>query len=62
MLLYIAGPDVFRPDALGWAESARKLCRQHGYEALTALDSGETEWPAQVSLLTFNVGLDGARV
>lgn len=42
MKLYLAGPDVFRPDALAWAESARDLCRRHGYEALTPIDHGET--------------------
>ena len=41
MLLYLAGPDVFRPNAKQWAESARTLCRQYGYEALIPTDSNE---------------------
>ena len=43
MKIYLAGPDVFRPDAEAWANSARELCRQHGIEALTPLDHCETE-------------------
>lgn len=43
MKIYLAGPDVFRPDAAGWAESARALCRGLGFEPLTPLDHDETE-------------------
>lgn len=42
MKLYIAGPDVFRPDAAQWAADARALCRQAGHEALIPLDGVET--------------------
>ncbi|WP_374358280.1 nucleoside 2-deoxyribosyltransferase [Chitinimonas sp.] len=42
MKLYLAGPDVFRPDAAQWAEHARRLCRQDGHEALIPLDGVET--------------------
>lgn len=42
MKLYLAGPDVFRPDALQWADDARALCRQAGHEALVPLDGVET--------------------
>ncbi|MDI6747928.1 MAG: nucleoside 2-deoxyribosyltransferase [Rhodocyclaceae bacterium] len=42
MKIYLAGPDVFRPDAEDWANQARKLCRQYGCEALTPLDHGAT--------------------
>jgi nucleoside 2-deoxyribosyltransferase len=38
MKLYIAGPDVFRPDALAWAEYVRVLCRELGHEALIPID------------------------
>ena len=38
MKLYLAGPDVFRPDALQWAEDVRALCRRKGHEALIPLD------------------------
>ena len=42
MRLYIAGPDVFRPDALQWAENVRALCRREGHQALIPLDGRET--------------------
>jgi nucleoside 2-deoxyribosyltransferase len=35
---YLAGPDVFRPDARVWADGARALCREYGVEALVPLD------------------------
>jgi len=40
--LYLAGPDVFRPDALQWAEHVRALCRNEGHEALIPLDGRQT--------------------
>jgi nucleoside 2-deoxyribosyltransferase len=42
MKIYLAGPDVFRPDVLGWADSARETCLRYGYEALIPIDHGET--------------------
>lgn len=36
---YLAGPDVFRPDACAWAEAARKLCYAAGVKALIPLDN-----------------------
>ena len=42
MMLYIAGPDVFRADASAWAEGVRVLCREAGHEALIPLDGAET--------------------
>ena len=42
MKLYLAGPDVFRPDALAWAEEARRLCAAAGHRALVPLDGVET--------------------
>ncbi|HZX32671.1 MAG TPA: nucleoside 2-deoxyribosyltransferase [Rhodocyclaceae bacterium] len=42
MKLYLAGPDVFRPDALAWAEEARALCASFGHQALIPLDNEET--------------------
>jgi len=41
--LYLAGPDVFRPDAAAWAIGARDMCRAAGHEALIPLDE---EFPA----------------
>ena len=42
MKIYLAGPDVFRPDAAAWAESARQSCAACGHEALVPLDGVET--------------------
>lgn len=38
MKLYLAGPDVFRPDAERWATAARALCQAAGHQALLPLD------------------------
>ena len=38
MKLYLAGPDLFRPDAAEWAARAGALCRRAGHEALIPLD------------------------
>lgn len=38
MKLYLAGPDVFRPDAAAWARQVCELCRAAGHEALIPLD------------------------
>lgn len=42
MKLYLAGPDVFRPDAALWADEARRRCANHGHQALIPLDGVET--------------------
>lgn len=42
MKVYIAGPDVFRPDALEAAEAARRLAAAHGHAALLPLDNEAT--------------------
>ena len=53
MKIYLAGPDIFRPDVLEWAEAARSLCRQYGFDPLLAVDLKETE-PAKI----FEANLD----
>ena len=45
MKLYLAGPDVFRPDAEAWADEARRLCAAVGHTALVPLDNVETTAP-----------------
>ncbi|TCV90871.1 nucleoside 2-deoxyribosyltransferase [Sulfurirhabdus autotrophica] len=47
MKIYIAGPDIFRPDALNWAEEARALCAEHGHEALLPMD-GDAHTPKEI--------------
>lgn len=37
--IYIAGPDVFRPDALDIGQQYKSLCREYGYTGLFPLDN-----------------------
>lgn len=46
MRVYLAGPDVFRPDAQVWAEEARAICAAAGCEALLPLDGDARTAPA----------------
>lgn len=57
MKLYLAGPDVFRPDSLNWAEHVRGLCRAEGHQALIPLDGKQT---SAVGIYRSNLGLIGA--
>ncbi len=47
MKVYIAGPDVFRPDAPIWAESVRTRCAALGFSALIPLD-GDASTPTGI--------------
>lgn len=40
--IYFAGPDVFRPDALAWAETVRDMCQREGCVALLPVDNEAT--------------------
>lgn len=42
MKIYIAGPDVFRPDVLAWADEVRAACAAAGHQALVPLDGDAT--------------------
>lgn len=44
--LYLAGPDVFRPDAAARGEALKALCHQFGFEGLFPLDQAV---PAQIA-------------
>jgi nucleoside 2-deoxyribosyltransferase len=37
--LYLAGPDVFRPDAAAYGRGLVALCADHGFDAVFPLDS-----------------------
>ncbi|MGS1117296.1 nucleoside 2-deoxyribosyltransferase [Castellaniella sp. UC4442_H9] len=37
--VYLAGPDVFRPDAIPYGESLKAACRRFGLEGLYPLDN-----------------------
>jgi nucleoside 2-deoxyribosyltransferase len=36
--LYLAGPDVFRPDAAAWGRRLVALCAEHGFEGVFPLN------------------------
>jgi nucleoside 2-deoxyribosyltransferase len=38
--LYLAGPEVFLPNALAYAEQQRALCEQYGFTPLHPVDNG----------------------
>ncbi len=40
--LYLAGPEVFLPEALAYAEQQRALCEQYGFTPLHPVDNGPT--------------------
>ena len=54
MRIYLAGPDVFRLDALCWAEESRRLCNALGYTPLIPLDGVET---TAISIYQANIAL-----
>ena len=37
--LYLAGPEVFRPDAIEYARTQRSLCVQYGFVGLHPMDN-----------------------
>lgn len=37
--VYLAGPDVFRPDAIGQGEYLKELCAQHGMKGMYPFDN-----------------------
>jgi nucleoside 2-deoxyribosyltransferase len=39
MKIYLAGPDVFLPDAVGMGRRKKELCRAYGFEGLFPFDS-----------------------
>lgn len=55
MKIYIAGPDIFRPDVLDWMEATRFTCAQFAHEALIPfnidLNTPEAIFHANMALL-----------
>jgi len=37
--IYLAGPDVFEPDAIGQGKHLKALCREYGFEGFYPLDN-----------------------
>jgi nucleoside 2-deoxyribosyltransferase len=51
--VYLAGPDVFLPDALGFAARKKEICSQHGLVGVFPLDAEidlEGVWPREAGL------------
>jgi nucleoside 2-deoxyribosyltransferase len=58
--IYLAGPEVFLPNAHACFERHKQLCRQHGFEPLSPLDnaggsSGKSGVPLARSIFAGNV-------
>jgi nucleoside 2-deoxyribosyltransferase len=49
--LYLAGPEVFLPNALTYAEQQRALCEQYGFTPLHPVDNGPTAGERSVEAL-----------
>ena len=47
MKVYLAGPDVFLPDAADRADAMRRICREHGLTAISPLDPAPDESAAE---------------
>lgn len=50
--LYLAGPEVFLPDALAYAEQQRALCAQYGFTPLHPIENGPAFGEHSVAALT----------
>lgn len=53
MKIYLAGPDVFLPDALAIGQQKRDICRRHGLTGLYPLDTAVDLTAADASLRIF---------
>lgn len=49
MKIYIAGPDVFSPDAVGIGEHYKQLCGQYGFEGIYPLDGSSMTKTDQIT-------------
>ena len=53
MKIYLAGPDVFLPDAIAIGRRKAEICAQHGLTGLYPLDNAVDRAAADVSLTIF---------
>jgi nucleoside 2-deoxyribosyltransferase len=44
--IYLAGPDIFLPDADQWSERRKSICAHHGLVGISPLDQPADELPA----------------
>lgn len=60
MKVYLAGPEVFLPDAVEVGQRKRELCRRYGFEGLYPLDNEiepDADEPLCRSIFTGNVNM-----
>jgi nucleoside 2-deoxyribosyltransferase len=50
--VYLAGPDVFFPDPMAWADRKKAICERHGLVGVSPLDDLESE-PAEWDAFPF---------
>lgn len=55
--VYLAGPDVFLPDAAETGMRKKALCREYGVEGLFPLDNAPEAKPDAAAIFTANVAL-----
>jgi nucleoside 2-deoxyribosyltransferase len=51
--IYLAGPDVFLPDAVEIGRAKQRLCAKHGFEGLSPSDSGIGEQTVETATAIF---------
>jgi nucleoside 2-deoxyribosyltransferase len=49
--LYLAGPEVFLPDPVAYADQQRALCAQYGFTPLHPVDNGPTSGEQRIAAL-----------
>lgn len=60
MKLYLAGPDVFRSDAVSWGEHMTLMCKGMGWEGLYPMDNKvdkESHLPPSFQIFTGDVAM-----
>lgn len=55
--IYLAGPDVFLPDALAVGQQKQEICRQFGFEGLFPLDQHLGSDPSGVDIFRADMAL-----
>ena len=55
--IYLAGPDVFLPDALDIGRKKKELCRQFGFEGLFPLDPQLGDQPGGTDIFRADMAL-----
>ncbi len=59
--IYLAGPDVFLPNALEMGEKKKALCAQYGFEGLFPLDN-EISNPEETNNLGFRISQENEKL